>query len=133
MGGGDSNNPWSKFDDKKQKGEEEWRSGSPWLCFDQMDVCWMTFFCTPCMIGREWNAAKAHQTYSTNWPVCLLSLFCPIVDTCLVCNLRGTVRKIGDSSTTKDNVSQHIPGMYRSTCTVFFVVDRRSRRRNYSD
>eukprot|EP01064_Diplonema_japonicum_P008661 TRINITY_DN1608_c3_g1_i1.p1 TRINITY_DN1608_c3_g1~~TRINITY_DN1608_c3_g1_i1.p1 ORF type:complete len:144 (+),score=7.46 TRINITY_DN1608_c3_g1_i1:61-492(+) len=98
---------WSQFDTKKTASEEVWRSGSQWNCFQEIDVCWMTTFCSPCMIGREWSAAKNHETYRTNWPVCLASLFCSL---CIITHLRTSVRKIGDPSVAKDNPAAWIPG-----------------------
>eukprot|EP01059_Diplonema_ambulator_P001295 TRINITY_DN1104_c0_g1_i1.p1 TRINITY_DN1104_c0_g1~~TRINITY_DN1104_c0_g1_i1.p1 ORF type:complete len:169 (+),score=34.81 TRINITY_DN1104_c0_g1_i1:77-508(+) len=104
---------WSQFDTKKTGGEETWRSGSMWNCFQEMDVCWMTFFCGPCMIGREWSAAKNQETYRTNWPVCLASLFCGL---CIVTHLRTATRKIGDPSVAKDNPEAWIPGSVLEDC-----------------
>ncbi|KAJ9446860.1 hypothetical protein DIPPA_10995 [Diplonema papillatum] len=107
--------PWSQFKNEKTESSETWRSGSQWACCDEYDVFWMTVFCLPCQIGREWNAAKTLQTYSTNWPICLLTLFCGCTSCCVVGNLRTSVRKIGDSSVSHSNPESWIPGM--SFCT----------------
>eukprot|EP00755_Sulcionema_specki_P037449 Sspe_Gene.108958::Locus_88216_Transcript_1_1_Confidence_1.000_Length_610::g.108958::m.108958 len=100
----------SAADYKKTPGNEEWRSGSMWNCFAEMDVCWMTTFCFPCMVGREWSAAKRLQMYNMDTMICMALTCCGCVYPCVVCNLRGSVRKIGDASTAKDNPDAWIPG-----------------------
>ena len=106
---------FSQFKDEKSTSDESWRSGSMWNCFAEYDVCWMTTFCQPSMVSRVWNAGKfPHKPHSQNWPLCLGLCLCPIATPCVVCHLRGAVRKIGDSSSSKDNPRAWIPGM--QTC-----------------
>ena len=84
-----------------------------------MDVCWMTCFCGPCMISREWNASKQLKSYSQNWPVCLALTFCGCFTPCVVANIRTTVRKIGDASSYKDNPAAWIKGMQNISFNYF--------------
>eukprot|EP01063_Lacrimia_lanifica_P031891 TRINITY_DN535_c2_g1_i1.p2 TRINITY_DN535_c2_g1~~TRINITY_DN535_c2_g1_i1.p2 ORF type:complete len:150 (+),score=56.00 TRINITY_DN535_c2_g1_i1:71-520(+) len=102
--------PWTQFKEDKQPMEEEWRSGVCYNLMQEFDVFWMTLFCFPCQVGREWQALMANKSYSTNWAITALACLCPILSPCLVCKLRTAMRKMPDATTEKTDMKSWIPG-----------------------
>ena len=97
----------------KEPVQDHWQTGM-WDCFSDLDSCFMGCCCQPAMVGRLWNASKYQKSYSQSFPVCCGVCLFPGILPCMVCHLRGVVRKTSDTSPAKDNPRTWIPGM--QTC-----------------